>query len=69
MKSPVIVEALRTPIGRARKGSLVGKDAFELAQTVVAAVLERTKIDPGEIDAVEGETEPSHHLAVQIRRR
>jgi acetyl-CoA C-acetyltransferase len=50
MKSPVIVEALRTPIGRSRKGSLVTKDAFELAQVVVGAVLERTKIDPKEID-------------------
>jgi acetyl-CoA C-acetyltransferase len=50
MKSPVIVEALRTPIGRSRKGSLVTKDAFELAQVVVGALLERTKIDPKEID-------------------
>jgi acetyl-CoA C-acetyltransferase len=46
----VIVSALRTPIGRARKGSLVSKDAFELAQVVVRAVLERTGIAPGEID-------------------
>jgi acetyl-CoA C-acetyltransferase len=50
MKSPVIVEALRTPIGRARKGSLVTKDAFALARVVVGAVLERTKIDANEID-------------------
>ena len=50
MKNPVIVAALRTPIGRARKGSLVNKDAFELAQVVVAAILERSKIEPGEID-------------------
>jgi acetyl-CoA C-acetyltransferase len=50
MKNPVIVAALRTPIGRARKGSLVTKDAFALAEVVVRAVLERTKIDPGEID-------------------
>jgi len=50
MKNPVIVQALRTPIGRARKGSLVSKDAFELAQVVVRAVVERTKIDPSEID-------------------
>ena len=39
MSKPVIVEALRTPIGRARKGSLVSKDAFELAQLVVRAIL------------------------------
>jgi len=50
MKHPVIVEALRTPIGRARKGSLVEKDAFELAQVVVRAVIERSKLDPREID-------------------
>ena len=50
MKNPVIVEALRTPIGRARKGSLVSKDAFELAQVVVRAILERTQIEPAEID-------------------
>jgi acetyl-CoA C-acetyltransferase len=50
MKNPVIVQALRTPIGRARKGSLVTRDAFELAQVVVRAVLERTKIEPSEID-------------------
>jgi len=52
MKNPVIVSALRTPIGRARKGSLVDKDAFELAQVVVRAVLERTKIEPSEIDDI-----------------
>jgi acetyl-CoA acetyltransferase family protein len=52
VKNPVIVEALRTPIARARKGSLVGKDAFELAQVVVRAVLERSKIEPSEIDDI-----------------
>jgi acetyl-CoA acetyltransferase len=52
MRTPVIVEALRTPIGRARKGSLVTKDAFELARVVVGAVLDRTKIAPTPIDAI-----------------
>jgi acetyl-CoA C-acetyltransferase len=50
MKAPVIVAALRTPIGRARKGSLATKDAFELAQVVVRAILERSGIDQSEID-------------------
>ncbi len=50
MKSPVIVAAVRTPIGRARKGSLVTKDAFQLAEVAVRGVLERSKIDPKEID-------------------
>jgi acetyl-CoA C-acetyltransferase len=52
MKNPVIVEALRTPIGRARKGSLVDKDAFDLAQVAVGAVVERSKIEPSEIDDI-----------------
>jgi len=50
MNTPIIVEALRTPIGRARKGSLVGKDAFDLAQVVVRAVIERAKVEPAAID-------------------
>jgi len=50
VKTPLIVQALRTPIGRARKGSLVTKDAFALAQVVVRAVVERAKIAPREID-------------------
>ncbi|MBM4266113.1 MAG: thiolase family protein [Deltaproteobacteria bacterium] len=52
MKNPVIVTAVRTPIARARKGSLVGKDAFQLAEAAVRGVLERSKIDPKEIDDV-----------------
>ena len=52
MKNPVIVAALRTPIARARKGSLVARDAFQLAEVAVRGVLERTKIDPKEIDDV-----------------
>jgi acetyl-CoA C-acetyltransferase len=52
MKSPVIVTAVRTPIGRARKGSLVAKDAFQLAEVAVRGVVERSKIDPKEIDDI-----------------
>jgi acetyl-CoA acetyltransferase family protein len=52
MNHPVIVDALRTPIGRARKGSLVDKDAFELAQIVVAGLLARTRIPHGDIDDI-----------------
>lgn len=52
MKSPVIVTAVRTPIGRARKGSLVGKDAFQLAEVAVKGVVERSKVDPKEIDDI-----------------
>ena len=37
MTDAVIVATARTPIGRARKGSLVDVDAFELAQIAVGA--------------------------------
>ncbi len=72
MKNPVIVEAVRTPIGRARKGSLVSKDAFELAQVVVRATLDRTKIEPSEIDdiviaeSLQGGGVIARHTAVQL---
>ena len=52
MKNPVIVTAVRTPIARARKGALVSKDAFQLAEVAVKGVVERSKIDPKEIDDV-----------------
>lgn len=52
MKNPVIVSAVRTPIARARKGSLVTKDAFQLAEVAVKGVVERSKIDPREIDDI-----------------
>jgi acetyl-CoA C-acetyltransferase len=48
----VIVAAARTPIGRARKGSLVGVDAFELAQIAVGTAVERSGIAPAEIDDI-----------------
>lgn len=72
MKTPVIVEALRTPIGRARKGSLVSQDAFALARVVVRAVLERTKLEPGEIDdlvlaeSLQGGGVIARHTAVSL---
>ena len=52
MNNPVIVAALRTPIGRARKGSLVTTDAFQLAEAAVRGVVERSKIDPKELDDI-----------------
>ena len=50
MTDAVIVATVRTPIGRARKGSLVDVDAFELAQIVVGAVVERSGIAVNYID-------------------
>ncbi|WP_181721197.1 thiolase family protein [Nocardia gipuzkoensis] len=48
MPEAVIVSALRTPIGTARKGTLRDTNAFDLAHHVVAAVadgLDRSRID------------------------
>ncbi len=52
MTEAVIVAAARTPIGRARKGSLVGVDAFELAQTAVGAAIDRSGVPASDIDDV-----------------
>ena len=41
MPEAVIVDAVRTPIGRAFKGSLVGVRADELAATPLRALIER----------------------------
>ncbi|WP_330254942.1 thiolase family protein [Nocardia sp. NBC_00565] len=50
MPEAVIVSALRTPIGTARKGTLRDTNAFDLAHHVVAAVAEG--LDPARIDDV-----------------
>jgi acetyl-CoA acetyltransferase len=48
MPEAVIVSALRTPIGTARKGTLRDTDAFTLADHVVAAVADG--LDPAATD-------------------
>ncbi|MFE5476175.1 thiolase family protein [Nocardia sp. NPDC056541] len=50
MPEAVIVSALRTPIGTARKGTLRDTDGFTLADHVVAAVA--ADLDPNQIDDV-----------------
>ncbi len=51
METPVIVEALRTPIGKFNR-SLAAYSATKLGAIVVKALLERTNIDPTIIDEV-----------------
>ena len=51
MRDAVIVEAVRTPIGR-RKGGLAGVNAVDLSAHVLRSVAERTGIDPGLVDDV-----------------
>ncbi|MEU1545493.1 thiolase family protein [Nocardia sp. NPDC005745] len=50
MPEAVIVSALRTPIGTARKGTLRDTNAFDLAHHVVGAIAEG--LDPARIDDV-----------------
>ena len=51
MSTPVIVEAVRTPVGK-RGGSLSGWHPVELASEVLAAVVERSGIEADRIDDV-----------------
>jgi len=48
----VIVAAARTPIGRARKGSLVDVDAFELAQVAVSGAIDRSGVPVSDLDDI-----------------
>ena len=72
MSSPVILDALRTPIARARKGSLVDQDAFSLARTLVGGVLERTRVAHADIDdlvlaeSLQGGGVIARHTAVSL---
>ena len=50
MIDAVIVSAARTPIGRARKGSLVDIDAFGLAEVAVQAALDRSGVPAEAVD-------------------
>jgi acetyl-CoA acetyltransferase family protein len=52
MTDAVIVSTARTPIGRARKGTLVGVDDLELARVAVEAAIERSAIPAADIDDV-----------------
>jgi acetyl-CoA C-acetyltransferase len=52
MPDAVIVSTARTPIGRANKGSLVGVDAFRLAEVAVGAAIERAGVPTAEIDDI-----------------
>ena len=51
MREAVICEPVRTPVGR-MGGALRDVPAEKLAETVIRALIERTGIDPGDIDDV-----------------
>src|ERR1700731_2489717 len=50
MPDALILSAARTPIGRARKGSLTFVDAYELAEVAVTAAVERSQLPVADID-------------------
>ena len=53
MKDAVIVSAVRTPVGKAKRGGLATVRPDEMAATVIQALLKRTpNLDPAEIDDV-----------------
>lgn len=52
MAEAFLVDAVRTPIGK-RGGGLAGYHPAELAAVPISALLERTKVPPGEIDDVQ----------------
>jgi acetyl-CoA acyltransferase len=71
MKSPVVVECVRTPIGRAHKDKGVFRDvrSDDLAVAVVKALVERTGIDPKEIeDVVLGNTQQQGEQGFDVAR-
>jgi acetyl-CoA acetyltransferase family protein len=50
MPDAYILSAARTPIGRARKGSLISLDAYQLAEVAVSAAVERSQIPAEDLD-------------------
>jgi acetyl-CoA acyltransferase len=51
LREAVIVDAVRSPIGR-RAGALAGTRADDLAAAVIAALVERTGVDPAAVEDV-----------------
>jgi acetyl-CoA C-acetyltransferase len=68
----VIVSAARTPIGRARKGSLVSVDAFQLAEIAIGAAVDRSGIPFDQFDDIilgetlQGGGDIARHTAVVL---
>lgn len=52
MNNPVIIDAVRTPIGTAFKGSLQAVEAADLAVATIEALIQRTGIDGRRVDDV-----------------
>ena len=71
MKQPVIVAALRTPIGRSHKDKGVFRDvrSDDLAVAVIKALIERSGIDPAVVeDVVLGNTQQQGEQGLNVAR-
>jgi acetyl-CoA acyltransferase len=71
MKRAVVIEALRTPIGRSHKDKGVFRDvrSDDLATAVVRAVVEKSRVDPKEIeDVVLGNTQQQGEQGMNVSR-
>ncbi|CAO5188310.1 Acetyl-CoA acetyltransferase [Frankia sp. AiPs1] len=72
MTEAVIVSTGRTAIGRGRKGTLVGLDAYALAEAVVPVVLERSGIPAADVDdliiaeSLQGGSVIARNIAVRV---
>ena len=68
MTEAVIVEAVRSPIGK-RNGSLSGTHPVDLLATVLQALVERSGVDPGQIqDNITGCVSQSGEQAINVAR-
>ncbi len=71
MKSAVVVDCVRTPVGRAHKERGVFRNvrSDDLAATVVEALIERNEIEPAEIeDLVLGNTQQQREQGFNVAR-
>ncbi len=67
MRDAVVVQAVRTPIGK-RNGVLAGVHPVELSAVVLSELVRRTGIDPGDIDDVQwGMRHPARRSIQQHR--
>ncbi|MBI3926240.1 MAG: thiolase family protein [Armatimonadetes bacterium] len=69
-RQPVILSAVRTPVGRGRKGSLTHTRPDDLAALVLKAVLERVGVEPGQVeDVLLGCAQPEAEQGFNIARQ
>jgi acetyl-CoA acetyltransferase family protein len=72
MPEALIFSTARTPIGRARKGTLTAVDAYTLAGVAVRAAIERSQVDIADLDdlilaeSLQGGGVIGRHIAVRL---